>query len=117
MYLVIGLMDRYFFMEFRTVFISSKTIFMATIIPQPIGKSKTPLHAVKIDMTPMVDLGFLLITFFIFTTSLMEPTVTKLAMPKESKDTATLFEKTLLTMLVDKDNAYVYEGSWEKARA
>ena len=90
---------------------------MAAIIEQSIGRSKTKLHTVKIDMTPMVDLGFLLITFFIFTTSMMEPTVTKLAMPKESKDTMDVPKKGLLTALIDKDKVYVYEGSWEEALA
>jgi biopolymer transport protein ExbD len=91
---------------------------MATIIAQPLSKSKTKLHTVKIDMTPMVDLGFLLITFFIFTTSLAEPTVTKLNMPKEdSSIVMEVAEKTLLTALLDKGEVLVYEGSFEKALA
>lgn len=90
---------------------------MATILPEPVGKRATKLHSVKIDMTPMVDLGFLLITFFIFTTSLSQPTVTKLVMPKESHQTGEVYEKTLLTAILDKDKLIVYEGAFEKALA
>ena len=41
---------------------------MAQMQDQPAnGKTKRKLHSqLSIDMTPMVDLGFLLITFFIF---------------------------------------------------
>lgn len=90
---------------------------MATIIEQPINRSKTKRHAVKVDMTPMVDLGFLLITFFIFTTTLAEPTVTKLSMPKQSNDSVEVNLHTLLTILVDKQNVFVYEGAWGDATA
>ena len=90
---------------------------MATILPQAVGKSKTKLHSVKIDMTPMVDLGFLLITFFIFTTSLTQPTITKLTMPKASTDIADVFGKTLLTAVLHENKVTVYEGGFEKAIA
>ena len=89
---------------------------MATILPQPTMNTQRKFHSVKVDMTPMVDLGFLLITFFIFTTSLMEPTVTKLIMPQEANEPMPVPKNSLLTTLVDKDKVYVYEGAWEEAQ-
>jgi biopolymer transport protein ExbD len=37
----------------------------------------------RIDMTPMVDLAFLLLTFFILTTTLMKATVIEIAVPEK----------------------------------
>jgi biopolymer transport protein ExbD len=65
-------------------------------------------------MTPMVDLGFLLITFFIFTAALSEPTTTKLIMPKDGEPTNVASSKSL-TALLDKDKLWVYEGTEEDA--
>ena len=62
----------------------------------------------------MVDLGFLLITFFIFTTTLSQPGITKLIVPKEGEGSA-VAERNALTLLLDWDRAFVYEGRWEDA--
>ena len=86
---------------------------MAAILESPLSKSKTKTRAVKVDMTPMVDLGFLLIAFFIFTTTLMEPNVTKLLMPEEG-GFQHIYAKTLLTAIVDKDKVLIYEGALDK---
>lgn len=47
--------------------------------PAKTGKRKT--RAPRIDLTPMVDLGFLLITFFMFTTTLANPKALQITMP------------------------------------
>ncbi|MBN9296475.1 MAG: biopolymer transporter ExbD [Filimonas sp.] len=63
---------------------------MAEIMTADKGKGKSKAHprSTKVDLTPMVDLGFLLITFFIFTAVLTEPKAMKLALPADpGKDT------------------------------
>lgn len=60
---------------------------MAVIVPQPTSTHKRKFHPLKIDMTPMVDIGFLLITFFIFTATISQPGITKLIMPANGEET------------------------------
>ena len=68
-------------------------------------------------MTPMVDLGFLLITFFVITTQLSQPCITPLYMPKDGKPMPT-GESTALTVLLGKDDqVYYYEGQYDQALA
>ncbi|HEX6191076.1 MAG TPA: biopolymer transporter ExbD [Chitinophagaceae bacterium] len=78
------------------------------------GVKRMQKHSLKIDMTPMVDLGFLLVSFFIFTSELSRPAVTDLYMPKQGKPMP-VGESTTITMLLAKDNViYYYEGSWDE---
>ena len=70
----------------------------------------------RIDMTPMVDLGFLLITFFVFTTTISTPTMTDLYIPKDSRDSTKLRDDLALTLLLDDDNKiYYYNGLFDRA--
>lgn len=77
------------------------------------GVKKAKKLSTRVDMTPMVDLGFLLITFFIFTATMKSPTTMDLNMPKETdqKDETKIKQSGALTILLGKDDhVYYYEG-------
>lgn len=63
----------------------------------------------------MVDLGFLLITFFIFTTALMSHTTMPLAVPTGEGQSPVQASKSLTLLLGDNNTVYAYEGLWEEA--
>ncbi|WP_436485385.1 ExbD/TolR family protein [Chitinophaga sp. ARDCPP14] len=65
----------------------------------------------RVDMTPMVDLGFLLITFFMLTTTMAKPKTMDLIMPKDDGDPMSLPAKKALTVILGPDNRIAwYEG-------
>ena len=81
------------------------------------GKVRSKKMSTKIDFTPMVDLGFLLITFFMLTTTLAKPQIMALVMPDKDvkiEDAEPVKESKVLTVLLGKDNkVYWYEGITE----
>lgn len=78
------------------------------------GVKKAKKLSTRVDMTPMVDLGFLLITFFIFTTTMSSPKALNLNMPKDTKKDEELNkakESGALTIMLGKNNGvFFYEG-------
>lgn len=70
----------------------------------------------KVDLTAMVDLAFLLITFFMLTTSLSKPQSMDLGMPdkddkKDKQDEIKVANDRSMTILLGKDNKLVmYTG-------
>jgi biopolymer transport protein ExbD len=75
---------------------------MAEIIAPNEGRGRRKrLSQPRQDMTPMVDLAFLLLTFFILATSLIKPKTMELVYPKESVESPMdVNEKTVATILL-----------------
>lgn len=70
----------------------------------PGGKIRSKKQSTKIDMTPMVDLAFLLLTFFILTTTFNKPQIMELNMPDRSGETSPVNDENVLNLLLAEDN-------------
>ncbi len=81
------------------------------------GKVRSKKTSTRIDMTPMVDLAFLLLTFFILTTTLQKPQTMEITMPeklKEDDKQPEVNEKKVLTLVLgSNDKVYWYVGITE----
>lgn len=78
------------------------------------GKVRSKKQNTRVDMTPMVDLGFLLITFFMFTTTFSKPNVMDLGLPAKPKDEKQKPPDTeiklsnSISIIIGKDNKIFY---------
>jgi biopolymer transport protein ExbD len=68
------------------------------------------MQSPKIDMTPMVDLGFLLITFFIFTSELTRPKGLDFKMTHEGPPMPVADSKSMTILVSNNDKLFYYFG-------
>lgn len=68
------------------------------------GKARSKKMSTKVDLTPMVDLAFLLITFFMLTTTLNKPNAMEVNVPKKIDKPVKVNEETILHLVLDKDD-------------
>ena len=78
------------------------------------GKVRSKKTSTRIDMTPMVDLAFLLLTFFVMTTTLNKPQTMEITMPEKPKEQdkpPVVNETRVLTLVLGGNNkVYWYLG-------
>src|SRR5687767_2685866 len=78
------------------------------------SKVRSKKTSTRIDMTPMVDLAFLLLTFFVMTTTLNKPQTMEITMPEKPKDETEapkVNEREVLTIVLgESDKVYWYTG-------
>lgn len=75
------------------------------------GAKRSKKLSTRVDMTPMVDLGFLLITFFMLTTTMVQAKVTTLFMPVNDGKQMPLSASKALTVLLGPNNTIAYYES------
>lgn len=85
-------------------------------------KPKQKKHATRVDLTPMVDLGFLLITFFMLTTSMLKPQTMEIGVPSKDdvkeEDQNKVKASQAITVLLGKENKlYYFFGAEDKGVA
>jgi biopolymer transport protein ExbD len=77
-------------------------------------KVRAKKASTHIDMTPMVDLAFLLLTFFMLTTTFSKPKTMDITMPvkdkKEEDQTKVKESQTVTLLLTDKNRIIWYQG-------
>jgi biopolymer transport protein ExbD len=77
------------------------------------GKRRPKKHSTHIDMTPMVDLACLLLTFFMLTTAFSKPKVMEIVLPDNKPNphpTEVPKDKTINIILDANDKVYWYNG-------
>ena len=76
-------------------------------------KKRAKKSSTRIDMTPMVDLAFLLLTFFVLTSTFNKPKVMEIPMPDDKVKEKNQKINNAITFVLSQDDAiYYYTGQF-----
>ncbi|MGB0269593.1 MAG: ExbD/TolR family protein [Bacteroidia bacterium] len=83
------------------------------------GKKRAKKQSTQVDMTPLVDLAFLLLTFFVLTSTFSKPKVLRMIFPEKlEKDNPNVkppeVKNGLTILLTENDQIYYYNGALNK---
>jgi biopolymer transport protein ExbD len=86
------------------------------------GKVRTPPKGIPMDMNAMVDIAFLLLTFFMLTTTMVKPKAIEMVMPAKEQEekqplTQEIRESRALTLIALPDNKLVFYRGFSEAKA
>ncbi len=81
------------------------------------GKKRAKKLSTKVDMTPMVDLAFLLLTFFVLTATFSKPKSMELTfpVPPDVIENQPPIKNGITFMLTGDDRIFYYEGEFRAA--
>lgn len=83
------------------------------LIPQKNGRRK--IHSLRVDLTPMVDLGFLLIAFFMYTTTMAKNKSLEVNKPVPGGNSVAYPSESAVTLIPTKDHrVFYYKGALEE---
>jgi len=82
-------------------------------------KKRAKKQSTQVDMTPLVDLAFLLLTFFVLTSTFSKPKVLRMIFPEKlEKDNPNVkppeVKNGLTILLTENDQIYYYNGALNK---
>lgn len=80
------------------------------------GKKRAKKQSTRVDMTPLVDLAFLLLTFFVLTSTFSKPKVLRMIFPEKLDQNNPQLKRPevkdgLTILLTGNDKIYYYTGS------
>jgi biopolymer transport protein ExbD len=80
-------------------------------------KHKKRRAGVRIDMTPLVDVAFLLLTFFMLTTVMRRQETMEINLPPNNKTQIDIAESNLMTMFVAQNDSVFYSMGTDKPQS